>query len=116
MDNIVIKLTHSVETKKRAHDSQIVRAKENLKLSHGGSSYRVRAIEVCCSCFTFIVVPIVCVFFVLGSCFVLKCFVFSTFAIILLRRRGVVILARPDDTSLVRTRVLPVCDNGGVVA
>ena len=25
---------------KRAHDSQIVRAKENLKLSHGGSSYR----------------------------------------------------------------------------
>ena len=28
------------ETKKRAHDSQIVRAKENLKLSHGGSSYR----------------------------------------------------------------------------
>ena len=24
----------------RAHDSQIVRAKENLKLSHGGSSYR----------------------------------------------------------------------------
>ena len=31
--------THD-ETKKRAHDSQIVRAKENLKLSHGGSSYR----------------------------------------------------------------------------
>ena len=27
-------------TKKRAHDSQIVRAKENLKLSHGGTSYR----------------------------------------------------------------------------
>ena len=26
------------ETKKRAHDSQIVRAKENLKLSHGGTS------------------------------------------------------------------------------
>ena len=26
---------------KRAHDSQIVRAKENLKLSHGGSSYRL---------------------------------------------------------------------------
>ena len=25
---------------KMAHDSQIVRAKENLKLSHGGSSYR----------------------------------------------------------------------------
>ena len=35
------KLTHYVETKKRAHDSQIVRAKENLKLSHGGSSYRL---------------------------------------------------------------------------
>ena len=32
-------LTHHDETKKRAHDSQIVRAKENLKLSHGGSSY-----------------------------------------------------------------------------
>ena len=28
------------ETKKRAHDSQVVRAKEHLKLSHGGSSYR----------------------------------------------------------------------------
>ena len=28
------------EAKKRAHDSQIVRAKENLKLSHGGSRYR----------------------------------------------------------------------------
>ena len=27
------------ETKKRAHDSQKVRAKENLKLSHGGPSY-----------------------------------------------------------------------------
>ena len=26
------------ETKKRAYDSQIVRAKEDLKLSHGGSS------------------------------------------------------------------------------
>ena len=25
---------------KRAHDSQIVRAKENLTLSHGGPSYR----------------------------------------------------------------------------
>ena len=33
-------LTHHDETKKKAHDSQIVRAKENLKLSHGGSSYR----------------------------------------------------------------------------
>ena len=35
-----IKLTHHDETKKRAYDLQIVRAKENLKLSHGGSSYR----------------------------------------------------------------------------
>ena len=35
----LIKLTHYDETKKRAHDSQIVGAKENLKLSHGGSSY-----------------------------------------------------------------------------
>ena len=34
----LIKLTHHDETKKRAHDSQIVRAKENLKLSHGGHS------------------------------------------------------------------------------
>ena len=33
-------LTHHDETKKRAHDSQIVRDKENLKLNHGGSSYR----------------------------------------------------------------------------
>ena len=30
---------HYDETEKRAHDSQIVRAKENLKLSHGGPSY-----------------------------------------------------------------------------
>ena len=36
----LIKLTHHDETKIRAHDSQIVRAKENLKLSHGVSSYR----------------------------------------------------------------------------
>ena len=36
----LVKLTHHDETKKRAHDSQIVRAKENLKFSHGGSSYR----------------------------------------------------------------------------
>ena len=36
----LIKLTHPDKTKKSAHDSQIVRAKENLKLSHGGSSYR----------------------------------------------------------------------------
>ena len=34
--HILIKLTHHDETKERAHDSQIVRAKENLKLSHGG--------------------------------------------------------------------------------
>ena len=33
-------LTHYDETKKMAHGSQIVRAKENLKLSHGGFSYR----------------------------------------------------------------------------
>ena len=31
--NNLIKLTHNVETKKMAHDSRIVRAKENLKLS-----------------------------------------------------------------------------------
>ena len=36
----LIQLTRHDETKKRAYDSQIVRAKENLKLSHGGSSYR----------------------------------------------------------------------------
>ena len=40
MENTLIKLTHYDETKKRAHDSQMVRAKENLKLSHGGPSYR----------------------------------------------------------------------------
>ena len=40
MENTLIKLLNHDETKKRAHDSQIVRAKENLKLSHGGSSYR----------------------------------------------------------------------------
>ena len=40
MENTLIKLTLHDETKKRAHDSQIVRAKENLKLSHSGSSYR----------------------------------------------------------------------------
>ena len=33
----LIKLTHHDETKKRAHDSQIVRAKEKPKLSNGGS-------------------------------------------------------------------------------
>ena len=37
MENTLIKLTLRDETKKRAHDSQIVRAKENLKLSHGVS-------------------------------------------------------------------------------
>ena len=31
MENTLIKLTLLDETKKRAHDSQIVRAKENLK-------------------------------------------------------------------------------------
>ena len=35
----IIKLTHYDETEKRAHDSQIVSAKENLKLGHGGPSY-----------------------------------------------------------------------------
>ena len=30
--------THYDETKKRAHDSQIAKAKQNLKLSHGGSA------------------------------------------------------------------------------
>ena len=39
----LIKSTHHDETKKRAHDSQIVRAKEYLKLSHGGSSYKACA-------------------------------------------------------------------------
>ena len=34
-----IKLTHD-DTKKRAHDSQIVRVKENLKLSYGGPRQR----------------------------------------------------------------------------
>ena len=38
--NIQIKLTHYDDKKKRAHDSQIVRAKENLKLSFGRSSQR----------------------------------------------------------------------------
>ena len=34
------KLTHYGETKKRAHDSQVVRALNNLNLSHGGPSRR----------------------------------------------------------------------------
>ena len=38
--NKLIKLTHYDDTKKMAHDSQIVRAKENLKLGHGGPSQR----------------------------------------------------------------------------
>ena len=33
-----IKLTHYHETKKRAHDQQIVRANETLKLTYGGPS------------------------------------------------------------------------------
>ena len=33
-ENTLIKFTLHDETKKRAHGSQIVRAKENLKLSH----------------------------------------------------------------------------------
>ena len=37
--NSIIKLTHCDETEKLAHDYQIVRAKENLKLRHGGPSY-----------------------------------------------------------------------------
>ena len=35
-----IKLTHYDDTKKIAHDSQIVRAKKNLKLSYSGPSQR----------------------------------------------------------------------------
>ena len=38
--NKLIKLTNYDETKKRVHDLKIVRAKENVKLSHGGPSYR----------------------------------------------------------------------------
>ena len=34
------KLTHYDKTKERAHDSHIVRAKENLKLSSGGPSQK----------------------------------------------------------------------------
>ena len=37
--NNLIKLTHFGETEKMSHDSQIFRAKENLKLSHSGPSY-----------------------------------------------------------------------------
>ena len=35
----MIKLTHYGETEKRAPNSQIVGAKENLKLRHGGPNY-----------------------------------------------------------------------------
>ena len=35
-----IKLTHYDDTKKGAHESQIVIAKENLKLNYGGPSQR----------------------------------------------------------------------------
>ena len=35
----LIKLTRYDETEKKAHDSQIVRAEENLKLSHVGPNY-----------------------------------------------------------------------------
>ena len=35
----IIILTHYDETKKSAYNSQIIRDKENLKLSHGGPSY-----------------------------------------------------------------------------
>ena len=35
----LIKLTHYDETKKRAHDSYTVKAKESLKLSYGGPSH-----------------------------------------------------------------------------
>ena len=38
--NNQIKLTHRDDTKEGAYDSQIVRAKENLKLSYGGPSQR----------------------------------------------------------------------------
>ena len=34
-----MKLTLYDETEKRVHNSQIVRVKENLKLSYGGPSY-----------------------------------------------------------------------------
>ena len=37
---ILSKLTHYDESKIGVHDSQVVRAEENLKLSHGGPSQR----------------------------------------------------------------------------
>ena len=35
-ENNLIKLIHYDEAKKTAHNSQVVKAKENLQLSHGG--------------------------------------------------------------------------------
>ena len=40
----LINMKHYDETKKRAHDSQIARAKENIKLSHGGPSQKTSII------------------------------------------------------------------------
>ena len=42
--NNLIKLTHYDDTKKRAHDTQIVDVKENLRCSHGGTSQRFLAL------------------------------------------------------------------------
>ena len=42
--NNLIKLTHYDETKKRAHNSQIVRAKGKFQLRHGGPS-QIHALE-----------------------------------------------------------------------
>ena len=44
--NNQIKLTHNDETKKRAHDSQIVRAKEYLKAMHGISETLVSSLSL----------------------------------------------------------------------
>ena len=45
----LIKLTHYDETKKKAHDSpEIFRAKEKLKLSHNGPSYRSNLHSLLC--------------------------------------------------------------------
>ena len=51
--NTLITLTHHDETKKRDPYSQIVRAKEILKLSHGGFCYHI-AKEERADCFAFI--------------------------------------------------------------
>ena len=53
--NNLVKLTNCDQTKKRADDSQIVRAKENPKLSHVGTSQgqasgtiqRIKALPQC---------------------------------------------------------------------